>query len=85
LDLRKVNGKAIKARYGGNRRGYGAGVEAVFEGCPVRGAKWVETVSRWGKGIERIPRKIKNPALRRGHELSVLGEPTNQQTTNKPT
>jgi hypothetical protein len=31
LDKRKVNGKAIAARYGGNRRGYGAGVEAVFE------------------------------------------------------
>jgi hypothetical protein len=52
---------------------------------PGPGSEVVETVPRWGKGIERIPGKIKNPALRRGHELSVLGEPTNQQTTNKPT
>jgi hypothetical protein len=31
LDKRKVNGKAIAARYGSNRRGYAAGVEAVFK------------------------------------------------------
>src|ERR1700674_527863 len=79
LDKRKVNGKAITARYGGNRREYGAGVEAVFERCPSREAKGGETVPRWGNGIRWIPLKIKSPALRRGHELSVLGEPTNQQ------
>ena len=32
-----------------------------------------------GKGIKWIPLKIKSPALRRGHELSVLGEPTNSK------
>ena len=31
-----------------------------------------------GKGIQWIPLTIKSPALRRGHELSVLGEPTDK-------
>jgi hypothetical protein len=31
LDKGKVNGKAIVGRYGSNRKGYAAGVEAVFE------------------------------------------------------
>src|SRR5713101_1864324 len=48
---------------------------------PVPGSGAVETVvPKWGKGIRWIPLKIKSPALRRGHELSVLGEPTNQLT-----
>src|ERR1700692_1092085 len=47
----------------------------------VPGSEAVETVPKWGKGIQWIPLKIKSPALRRGHELSVLGEPINQ--TNK--
>src|SRR5713101_2603422 len=48
---------------------------------PVPGSGAVETVvPRWGKGIQWIPLKIKSPTLRRGHELSVLGEPTSQQT-----
>jgi len=31
LEKGKVNGKAIAARYGGNRSGYATGVQAVFE------------------------------------------------------
>src|SRR6202521_1521639 len=39
LDKGKVNGKAIAARYGGNRREYAAGVEAGLVGSPSPAAK----------------------------------------------
>jgi hypothetical protein len=78
LKKTKVNGKAIPGDYRSNRRRrYTVEFKAVYLAAEtVRRRDGSERgICNSIKSIKKLLFKIKNPALRRGHELSVVGEP----------